>query len=50
MPRGLQVGRHVGGGTPVADPVTAAAVAITVGFDAFKKGLARRARRAAEGG
>ncbi|WP_345564540.1 RHS repeat-associated core domain-containing protein [Streptomyces plumbiresistens] len=44
-----QVGDHVGGGTPVSDPVTAVAVTITVGIDALKKGLARRARRAAEG-
>ncbi|MFF0399074.1 hypothetical protein ACFYSJ_25420 [Streptomyces sp. NPDC005248] len=45
-----QVGDHVGGGMPVADPVAAAAVAITVGVDAFKKRPVRKARRAAEGG
>lgn len=45
-----QGGDHVGGGTPVADPVTAAAGAITVGVDAFKRRLARKARRAAAGG
>ncbi|MET8437522.1 hypothetical protein ABZV61_33160 [Streptomyces sp900116325] len=45
-----QGGDHVGGGTPVADPVAAAAGAIAVGVDAFKMRLARKARRAAAGG
>ncbi|WP_051878749.1 DUF3710 domain-containing protein [Streptomyces sp. NRRL B-24720] len=30
-----QVGDHIGGGTQVSDPVTAVAVAVTVGIDAF---------------
>jgi hypothetical protein len=45
-----QVGDHVGGGMQVSDPVSAVAVTVTVGIDAFKKAMARRARRAAEGG
>jgi len=44
------IGDHIGGGVQAADPVSALAVTATLGFDALKKGLARRARRAAEGG
>lgn len=44
-----QIGDHIGQGVQATDPVTAAAVTITVTIDAVKKGLARRARRAAEG-
>ncbi|MEV6479799.1 polymorphic toxin-type HINT domain-containing protein [Streptomyces sp. NPDC051576] len=44
-----QIGDHIGGGVQATDPISAVAVTITVGIDAFKKGLARRARRAAEG-
>jgi hypothetical protein len=43
------IGDHIGGGAQVADPVSAVAVTATVLFDAAKKRLARRARRAAEG-
>lgn len=45
-----QIGDHIGGGVQATDPVSAVAVTVTVGIDAIKKGLARRARRAAEGG